>query len=881
MTENLMSDETTILHGGVTVRPRAQRAPGTLASGIFFIALLCVVSGRPAVAQSCSTAPGDVIDLQFAADGMTMTFTEPLMTGGGVPYFDMLRADGMAQFASTAVCVESNELDNAAVDGANPALGQMFVYIPRAENDCGLGVMGFDDAGVERPQGIQCGLCLTDATCDDGLYCTGNEICDAAGGACRPGTPPACAPFACDEGAAACVMSCVDDGGCVTGFGCHQGSCVEAIDVTVMDDGRDADPDDGVCDTGSRECTLRAAIQEANARAGLQIVRLQKGAYLLTLNGMSDDEGLSGDFDLLDDVIVRGVDSARTWVDGQTVDRVFHVHPGVDATLQNLTLQQGRAMGANGGGVLNEGILQLESAMVNACSTDGRGGGIFNAPLATLTLNGSTVAFNNAGDDGGGVANDGDMTAMISTLSSNTAGDRGGALQVGPRAWAELINVTVYNNTAATGGGLDPGAGTLQMVNTVVAGSIMGGDCAAPPLSLGHNLAGDLSCDLTQTGDVQETDPRLADLLVYTDSGIRTHYPLEPSPTQGTGDPTFIPPLDQNHQNWTAVGSTFKGGVVGLPLIEALRSGRLYASGHNEIMIFDTLAHQLVGTIPNWVGGITFLMSPSGQLMYSWNITGGSHLEIIDLDTNTITPSVYIPELLDIELHPSGTRLFVTRLGVDHIYLDVLDTTTMQTVQTINVPTPFNSNVGVDSTGSTLLTTLPSGPFCTDPVYAFEAYSPFALKWLHSWPATWCPWSVYAGPPGSFFTADRHLNNYPDFDDFDSRLSYLQSFSSPPVTVIDLGDQRVGEVVSNASGSRLYVGTSVLGSSIDVLLIVDTNPGQIVTTVPNVGLSLELHPLGGALYAGGSGAGVKVISTTTFAAATIYEYLGSHLALKP
>src|ERR1700730_16554158 len=41
-----------------------------------------------------------------------------------------------------------------------------------------------------------------------------------------------------------------------------------AFTVNSTGDGGDANPGDGLCDTGAGECTLRAAIEEANAHAG-------------------------------------------------------------------------------------------------------------------------------------------------------------------------------------------------------------------------------------------------------------------------------------------------------------------------------------------------------------------------------------------------------------------------------------------------------------------------------------------------------------------------------------------------------------------------------------------------------------------------------------
>src|SRR5262249_53547878 len=51
--------------------------------------------------------------------------------------------------------------------------------------------------------------------------------------------------------------------------------------VASTADDPDMNPGDGVCATASSECTLRAAIDEANALAGSDIVNLPNGTYSL------------------------------------------------------------------------------------------------------------------------------------------------------------------------------------------------------------------------------------------------------------------------------------------------------------------------------------------------------------------------------------------------------------------------------------------------------------------------------------------------------------------------------------------------------------------------------------------------------------------------
>src|SRR6266545_1657367 len=74
------------------------------------------------------------------------------------------------------------------------------------------------------------------------------------------------------------------------------------LTVTTTSDGTDVNPGDGVCETapGNAVCTLRAAVQEANALAGPDTVSLPSGTYMLTLLGADEDAAATGDLDIID-----------------------------------------------------------------------------------------------------------------------------------------------------------------------------------------------------------------------------------------------------------------------------------------------------------------------------------------------------------------------------------------------------------------------------------------------------------------------------------------------------------------------------------------------------------------------------------------------------
>lgn len=76
--------------------------------------------------------------------------------------------------------------------------------------------------------------------------------------------------------------------------------CLSAeFTVDRPDDAVDAVPGDGVCATAPEPgCSLRAAIQEANALPGLDTVVLPAGTFLLSLEGIDEDASATGDIDI-------------------------------------------------------------------------------------------------------------------------------------------------------------------------------------------------------------------------------------------------------------------------------------------------------------------------------------------------------------------------------------------------------------------------------------------------------------------------------------------------------------------------------------------------------------------------------------------------------
>src|SRR5688500_13505746 len=153
------------------------------------------------------------------------------------------------------------------------------------------------------------------------------------------------------------------------------------VDSSV--DANDAAPGDGSCLATGGGCTLRAAITEANALAGADIVEVPPGTYALTLAGANEEQNASGDLDLRSDITIRStVGGAVIDAAGLTTQRVMDVPVLGQVTLQHLT---------------------LTGALLTGTTSTSAGAGLRVMGGATVSLEDCTVAGNTTADEGAGI----------------------------------------------------------------------------------------------------------------------------------------------------------------------------------------------------------------------------------------------------------------------------------------------------------------------------------------------------------------------------------------------------------------------------------------------------------------------------------------------
>ena len=251
-------------------------------------------------------------------------------------------------------------------------------------------------------------------------------------------------------------------------------SAAAVINVNKTADTNDAMPGDNVCDDGSggaNRCSLRAAIEEANARPGSDNIYLQAGAtYNLTQGTLDIKSNLKLIGKENSPAIIRPHDDAS----GPARSQLLKVWEGTDITLQDLVVRDGDGGNAfsRGVGIFNSGrIFALRVRVHNNTGRRTPGVGIHNAGEIIFKDGDISNNTNSHGESsaGGGVYNRGIMTIEDSSIIGNTATFGAGIYTISAtnklssdgtleyyhdhNTRLTLKNVTLANNVAQDGGG--------------------------------------------------------------------------------------------------------------------------------------------------------------------------------------------------------------------------------------------------------------------------------------------------------------------------------------------------------------------------------------------------------------------------------------------
>ena len=347
-----------------------------------------------------------------------------------------------------------------------------------------------------------------------------------------------------------------------------------------------ADHDDGTCDAA--DCTLREAINAANARAGEDAILFAPGVtgtiqLASALPALSENVEIQG----------PGADLLTVRRNTGGTYRIFTVNAGIAVSFSGLTIANGNA--SLGGGILNDHSTVTVTKCVITGDTASAGGGIANegatSGIANLivensTFNANTIASGATGPDGGAVYNDGSdsgrasLTLTNCTLSGNSGlsadhiqnfGTNGSAT---PTATANLTNCTLSSGTNVNT------AATLTLANNIFVASFRPAliNNSGTIVSRGHNLSSDTAGGdagtgpggfLNQPGDKRNSNPLLDSAGLKNNGGSTTTIALQAgSPAIDAGDDTLAPKSDQRDYSRLGVsdiGAFEFGGALPTP----------------------------------------------------------------------------------------------------------------------------------------------------------------------------------------------------------------------------------------------------------------------------------------------------------------------------
>ncbi len=462
--------------------------------------------------------------------------------------------------------------------------------------------------------------------------------------------------------------------------------------VNSLLDTVDINPGDGLAIDAAGNTTLRAAIMEANAFAGADIIELSAGTYTLTIGGVGENLAVQGDLDVLSDITISGAGAATTIIDASGIvggDRVFHVDSGDSLTMTGVTVQGGNASGAglngNGGGIYAEQntTLKLDSVAVqnNIAATEGggiytkgssatltdvtiqnngdagtnRGGGIFNAGQAT-SLERVTISGNQA-NSGGGITNEGEVMSLQNvTISGNSATSNGGAIEnvvdgaLVPGSLT-IVNSTLSGNTAASGNGIYQDAtSSLDIQNSILndGGSNISGGIVN---SLGNNIDSDGSAGLAGPGD-QVGNPML-DVLADNGGFTQTHALLSGSIAINAGSSIGAPLIDQRGQ--------IRIGSVDIGAYEFTDYGLIWGDvGTDSISIATLDGNHVTDLITGLNDPASVAIDPGAGKVY-WANEGTGDIERANLDGSgreVIVSGLAGP--IAIDLYLAGGKIYWT-----------------------------------------------------------------------------------------------------------------------------------------------------------------------------------------------------------------------------
>ncbi|MEZ5167327.1 MAG: hypothetical protein R2695_12875 [Acidimicrobiales bacterium] len=130
---------------------------------------------------------------------------------------------------------------------------------------------------------------------------------------------------------------------------CNPPPADQVLVVDTTADTVDAVVGDGICADDAGDCSLRAAVMEANADPDITEIQLTGGStYTLTIPGAGEDLSATGDLDLRSRTYIRSaLGTGQATIDGNGLDRVVDAVGGSLQYLEGLDIVGGDTSNAS------------------------------------------------------------------------------------------------------------------------------------------------------------------------------------------------------------------------------------------------------------------------------------------------------------------------------------------------------------------------------------------------------------------------------------------------------------------------------------------------------------------------------------------------------
>lgn len=336
--------------------------------------------------------------------------------------------------------------------------------------------------------------------------------------------------------------------------------------VNSTGDSVDVHPGDGICADAAGQCTLRAAIMESNALAGVDTIDLTgindpNNPIILTIKGADETYAAStasgfvavathdasiGDLNITDSTNIVGAGSGKTVIEWSTADqsagaadRVFHVEAvsaNISVSISGLTVLNGYTpppvniettsdgkiwqFKRHGGGIAigaSAATSLLDPTITHGSGSGGTGGGGGGghggdetaAAIDSVTLSDVHVIDCISGGDGGGIYNAAPLTLTGSVISGNTAAANGGGIygSAGMTITSTTIGTMVTNAAFSKPNHAENGGGLFDTglhTTDIRASALVGNTATGGGAISGRSTTIDNLTDSTVSGNVAQ-----------------------------------------------------------------------------------------------------------------------------------------------------------------------------------------------------------------------------------------------------------------------------------------------------------------------------------------------------------------------------------------